>query len=170
MRSNDSKCINGVKMVKVNIVAVGKVKEKYFSDGIAEYKKRISKYADFNIVEVSEENFSKVDDTLIEVIKEREAERILPHLKGTIFVLAIEGKKYSSQNFAKEIKKLIDCGEGVITFVIGGSYGLSDKIKKRATGLVSFSDMTFPHTLFRLLLCEQIYRAFSINVGSGYHK
>ena len=157
-------------MVKVNVVAVGKVKEKYFSDGINEYKKRISKYADFNIIEVAEENFSKVDDALISVIKEREAERILPHLKGTIKALAIEGKKYSSQDFAKEIKRLVDCGEGVITFVIGGSYGLSDKIKQKVQGLISFSDLTFPHTLFRLMLTEQIYRAFSINAGSGYHK
>ena len=157
-------------MVKVNIVAVGKVKEKYFSDGIAEYKKRISKYADFNIIEVNEENFSKVDEALIEVIKERECERIFPHLKGVIFALAIEGKKYNSQSFAKQIKSLIDGGEGVITFVIGGSYGLSDKIKQKATGLISFSDLTFPHTLFRLMLSEQIYRAFSINAGSGYHK
>ena len=157
-------------MVKVNIVAVGKVKEKYFLDGINEYKKRISKYADFNIIEVAEENFSKVDDALIGVIKEREAERILPNLKGTVKALAIEGKKYSSQAFAKEIKRLVDCGEGVITFVIGGSYGLSDKIKHKATELISFSDLTFPHTLFRLMLSEQIYRAFSINAGSGYHK
>ncbi len=157
-------------MVKVNIVAVGKVKEKYFSEGISEYKKRITKYADFNVIEVAEENFSKVDDALINIIKEREAERIASHLKGAIFALAIEGKKYSSQSFAKEIKRLIDCGEGVITFVIGGSYGLSDKIKQKATGLISFSDMTFPHTLFRLMLSEQIYRAFSINAGSGYHK
>ena len=157
-------------MVKVNIVAVGKVKEKYFSDGINEYKKRISKYADFNIIEVAEENFTKVDDALIGVIKERECERILPHLKGVIFALAIEGKKYSSQSFAKQIKSLIDGGAGVITFVIGGSYGLSEKVKQKATGLISFSDMTFPHTLFRLMLSEQIYRAFSINAGSGYHK
>ncbi len=157
-------------MVKVNIVAVGKVKEIYFLDGINEYKKRMSKYADFNIVEVAEENFAKVDDSLICTIKEREAERILPHLKGAIFALAIEGKKYSSQSFAKEIKRLIDGGEGVITFVIGGSYGLDDKIKQKAQGLISFSDLTFPHTLFRLMLSEQIYRAFSINAGSGYHK
>ena len=157
-------------MVKVNIVAVGKVKEKYFLDGINEYKKRISKYADFNIIEVAEENFSKVDDALISVIKEREADRILPHLKGTIKALAIEGKKYSSQSFAKEIKRLADCGEGIITFVIGGSYGLSDKIKQKANELISFSDMTFPHTLFRLMLTEQLYRAFSINAGRAYHK
>ena len=157
-------------MVKINVVAVGKVKEKYFSDGINEYKKRISKYADLNIIEVAEENLSKVDEGLINTIKEREVERIIPHLKGAIFALAIEGKKHSSQSFAKEIKRLIDCGEGIITFVIGGSYGLSDKIKQKATGLISFSDMTFPHTLFRLMLTEQIYRAFSINVGSGYHK
>lgn len=157
-------------MVKVNVVAVGKVKEKYFLDGINEYKKRISKYADFNVIEVAEENFSKVDEGLICTIKEREGERILPHLKGVVFALAIEGKKYNSQAFAKEIKRLIDCGEGVITFVIGGSYGLSDKIKQKAQGLISFSDLTFPHTLFRLMLSEQIYRAFSISAGSGYHK
>lgn len=157
-------------MVKVNIVAVGKVKEKYFSDGIAEYKKRISKYADFNLIEVAEENFSKVDVALIDFIKEREAERILPHLKGATFAMAIEGKKYNSKSFAKEIKMLIDGGDGVITFVIGGSYGLSDKIKEKVKGLISFSDLTFPHTMFRLMLVEQIYRAFSINAGSGYHK
>ena len=157
-------------MVKVNIVAVGKVKEKYFADGISEYAKRIGKFASFSITEIAEENFTKVDDKIIEIIKERECERILPHLKGQVYAMAIEGKKFSSQTFAKEIKSLIDRGEGVITFVIGGSYGLDDKVKARADKLISFSDMTFPHTLFRLMLTEQIYRAFTINTGSSYHK
>ncbi len=157
-------------MIKVNLVVVGKVKEKYFVDGIAEYSKRLSRFADFNIIEVAEENFTKVDDATINIIKEREAERIKPHLKGNVFALAIEGKKFSSQSFAKMLSGLIDNGQGVVTFVIGGSYGISDQIKQKANALISFSDMTFPHTLFRLMLTEQLYRAFSIINGSAYHK
>ena len=156
-------------MIKVNVVAVGKVKEKYFSDGIAEYAKRLSRFCEFKITEVQEENYKSVDDGLIEAIKEREGERILPHLKGYVMAMAIEGKKYSSQKLAQKIKTLGDTG-GVITFVIGGSYGLSNAVKNRADELTSFSDMTFPHTLFRLMLTEQIYRAFCINQGSAYHK
>lgn len=157
-------------MVKINVVAVGKVKEKYFADGILEYSKRLSKFCEFNVVEVSEENYAKVDTALINTIKEKEADRIMPHLKGQIFVMAIEGKKLSSERLASTLKELIDGGIGVITFVIGGSYGVSDRIKQKANGLMSFSEMTFPHTLFRLMLTEQIYRAFSINSGSAYHK
>ncbi len=157
-------------MIKINVVAVGKVKENYFVDGINEYAKRLKRFAEFNIIEVAEENFTKVDDALICVIKEREGDRILPHLKGYVIAMAIEGKKYSSDGLAKKIKTITDGGEGVITFVIGGSYGLSDKIKNKANELASFSDMTFPHTLFRLMLTEQIYRAFSINQNSPYHK
>lgn len=157
-------------MIKINIVAVGKVKEKYFSDGIEEYVKRIGKYAEVNLIEVSEENFLKVDETLIETIKRREGERIKAHLKGFVYALAIEGKKLSSKEFANQLRSLIDGGTGVITFVIGGSYGICDEVKKRADKLLSFSDMTFPHTMFRLMLSEQIYRAFSINAGSAYHK
>lgn len=157
-------------MVKVNVVAVGKVKEKYFSDGIAEYAKRLSRFCSFSITEIAEENYTKVDDAIISSIKEKEAERILPHLKGHVIAMAIEGKKTSSENLAKSIEGLISNGTGVITFVIGGSYGLSKKIKEKSNALLSFSDMTFPHTLFRLMLTEQIYRAFSIIGGSAYHK
>ena len=157
-------------MVKINLVVVGKVKENYFSDGIKEYSKRLTKYCDFNIIEVSEENYLKVDDAKIKTIKEKESERILPHLKGYVFVSAIEGKKFSSEKFASALKELTDNGTGVITFVIGGSYGLSDSVKARANSLISFSDMTFPHTLFRLMFTEQLYRAFCINCGSAYHK
>ncbi|MBQ8426452.1 MAG: 23S rRNA (pseudouridine(1915)-N(3))-methyltransferase RlmH [Clostridia bacterium] len=156
--------------MKVNVVAVGKVKEKYFIEGINEYAKRLGKYCDFNIVEIVEENYVKVDDSKIKQIKEKEGERILQHLKGHVFAMAIEGIKLSSENLASTIKSLSDKGEGVFTFVVGGSYGLSDTVKKRADVLLSFSDMTFPHTLFRLMLTEQIYRAFSINGGSAYHK
>lgn len=157
-------------MVKINLVAVGKVKEKYFADGISEYAKRLSRFCEFKIVEIAEENYNKVDDKTIEIIKEREADRILPQLKGYVFSMAIEGKTSSSQGLADKLNRLISDGNGVITFVIGGSYGLSDRIKKSSNELLSFSEMTFPHTLFRLMLTEQIYRAFSINTGSAYHK
>lgn len=157
-------------MLKVNLVAVGKVKEKYFLDGINEYVKRLSRFCDFSLFEVAEENYSKVDESTIKIIKEREATRIEPYLKGHVFALAIEGKKFSSESFAQNLSSLASRGESTVTFVIGGSYGLSDNIKKRANTLMSFSDMTFPHTLFRLMLTEQIYRAFSINGGVAYHK
>ena len=157
-------------MVKIRILSVGKIKEKYFTEALSEYSKRLCRFCDFSVIEVPEENYSKVDDTLIEKIKFKEEEKLLPHLKGYVIAMAIEGKKYSSQTFASEIKSLIDQGNGVITFVIGGSYGLSDKVKGRADKLISFSDMTFPHTFFRVMLAEQIYRAFSIIEGTPYHK
>jgi 23S rRNA (pseudouridine1915-N3)-methyltransferase len=156
-------------MIKVNVLAVGKIKEKYFNEAVFEYEKRLSKFCEFKIIEIAEENFAKVDDALIEVIKEKEGEKILPHLKGHVIAMAIEGKKVSSVSLAQKIKGLADMGK-TITFIIGGSYGLSDKVKERATELISFSDATFPHTLFRVMLCEQVYRAFCINAGSPYHK
>ena len=157
-------------MIKINLVAVGKVKEKYFLDGILEYKKRILGYCDFNIIEVQEENYRLVTAGDIENIKEKEGQKILPHLKGYVVAMAIEGQKFTSEGLAKFIKDLTDRGNGVFTFVIGGSYGLSNAVKNKADKLMSFSDMTFPHTLFRLMTVEQLYRAFAINSGSPYHK
>ena len=157
-------------MIKIDIVAVGKVKEKYFLEGINEYAKRISKFADFSVIEVLEENYKNFSEGLIPQILEKESERILPYLKGYIIACAIEGKKLTSFNLSKKIIELKNSGVSQITFVIGGSYGLSDKIKKRADMLLSVSDMTFPHTLFRLMLTEQIYRALSIENGVKYHK
>lgn len=153
-------------MIKVNVVAVGKVKEDYFKKAIEEYSKRLKRFCEFKIIEVNEEN-SKSE---IELIKQKEAENILPHLKGKVIVLAIEGKKISSEALAKKISDIASFNQGTVTFVIGGSYGVSDKIKNTADELVSFSDMTFPHTLFRVLLTEQIYRAFTILNGVNYHK
>lgn len=157
-------------MLKINLLVVGKVKEKYFQLGIEEYAKRITRFAEFNIIEVQEENYTKTDEGTVKIILEKEAERLTPHLKGYVIALAIEGKKYSSKGFSKMIFELANRGNSFITFVIGGSYGLSEAIKSRADGLLSFSDMTFPHTMFRLMLTEQIYRAFSIQSGSAYHK
>ena len=156
-------------MIKVNVVAVGKVKEKYFESGIAEYSKRLSAFCDFKIIEVEEENFKKTDDSLALKTVEKEGEKILSKLSGKVVVLTPEGEKKSSEGFAEIIKSAISKGEN-LTFVIGGSYGLSSAVKQKADKKISFSDMTFPHTLFRLMLTEQIFRSFTILNGKNYHK
>jgi 23S rRNA (pseudouridine1915-N3)-methyltransferase len=155
-------------MLKVNIIAVGKVKEKYFLDGIEEYKKRLSRYCDFKIIEIGEEVAKKENDAEIKMVKEKEGDKILPLIKGEAFSMAIEGKQIDSIGFSKIIENAKADGKE-LTFIIGGSYGLSDRVKEKCT-LLSFSKMTFPHTLFRLILTEQIYRAFTIISGTAYHK
>ena len=114
-------------MIKINLIAVGKVKEKYFEQGIEEYCKRLSRFCDFNVIEVGEENYKKTDDSTIQTILEKEGAKIEPLLKGYVFVMAIEGKKFSSEKFSQEIEKRAIDGKGTITFVIGGSYGVSKK-------------------------------------------
>jgi 23S rRNA (pseudouridine1915-N3)-methyltransferase len=156
--------------MKVRIVCVGKVKESYFSDGIAEYLKRLTRFAKVEIIEVKEENFA-LDPSLAEMekIKEKEGVSILKSLKGYVIALCVEGKQCSSEVLAEKIAKIRDTA-GELTFVIGGSYGLADEVKKQAAEKLSFSQMTFPHTLMRLILTEQLYRAFMIDAGSAYHK
>ncbi len=157
-------------MVKINIVAVGKVKEKYFSLGIDEYVKRLSRYAKISIIEVKEKNLTtEPNDAQIQEILRREGEDIKKELKGYVVAMAIEGKKFSSKSFANFIEKCKNL-RGEITFVIGGSYGLDESVKQLADERVSVSDMTFPHTLLRLMLVEQIYRAFTILEDGKYHK
>ena len=153
-------------MFKVNIVAVGKVKEKYFEQGIAEYSKRMSRFCEFNIIECKEQSLEDIPES---VALERESEEIIKKLRGFIVVMAIEGEKLSSEKLSKLLISAKD-SVGEITFVIGSSCGISDLVKRRADKLISFSDMTFPHTLFRLMLCEQIYRGFMIAGGGKYHK
>ena len=145
-------------MQKINIVCVGKLKEKFFSDAVNEYLKRLSRFASVTVRELAEKR------TLRE-----EAENILKELRGACVVLAVEGKKLSSETFAEKMKRFADEGKEV-TFVIGSSCGLSESVKARADLLLSLSDMTFPHQLMRVILCEQIYRAFMINGGGEYHK
>lgn len=157
-------------MIKINIVAVGKVKEKYFADGINEYVKRLSRFATVKITEIKEELLSKDGDAEKSITLQREGERILPELKGYVIALAVEGKKLSSEKLSMRLAELKNGGINEITFVIGGSYGLSNAVKDKANMLLSFSDMTFPHTLMRLILTEQIYRAFMIDAGASYHK
>jgi 23S rRNA (pseudouridine1915-N3)-methyltransferase len=159
--------------VNIKIIGVGKLKEKYFKDGIAEYRKRLTKFAKVNIVEVPDE---KAPESLSEAemtqVKAVEGERILAKIadREWVIALAIEGKQRPSEQFAKEIADLATYGHSDITFVIGGSLGLSPAVMKRANDTLSFGRLTMPHQLMRLVLIEQIYRAFMINIGSPYHK
>jgi len=159
--------------MNIKIIGVGKLKEKYFTAGIAEYKKRLGKFANISIVEVPDE---KAPESLSEAemvqVKQAEGERILGKIKDKewVIALAIEGKQRSSEAFAKEIADLATYGHSDITFVIGGSLGLSPEVMQRADNTLSFGKLTLPHQLMRLVLIEQIYRAFMINAGSPYHK
>ncbi len=159
--------------MNIKIVCVGKLKEKYFKDGIAEYVKRMSRFAKVKIVQVPDEKApEKLSPAEMEQVKEIEGKRILDKIKDKeyVYVTAIKGKERSSEAFAKELSNLTTYGHSDITFVIGGSLGTSDAVNKRADDLISFGKFTMPHQLMRLVLIEQIYRAFMINSGSPYHK
>ena len=145
-------------MQKIYFVVVGKIKEAFYRDAVAEYVKRISRFAKVEIKELAEG-----------VNPEAEADDILRSCKGYVVALAVEGEKLSSEKLASKIQKLTDSGKE-ITFVIGSSCGLSDRVKAAADYKLSFSDMTFPHQLMRVILAEQVYRAFMINAVSTYHK
>ena len=159
--------------MNIKIIGVGKLKEKYLKQGIAEYAKRLGKFCKFEIVEVPDEKSpEKLSAAEMEGVKEKEGERILAKIrdKEYVYALAIEGKERSSEEFAQEIAQLTTYGRSDITFVIGGSLGLSPAVLKRAETKISFGRFTLPHQLMRLVLSEQIYRAFMINNGSPYHK
>ena len=159
--------------MNIKIVCVGKLKEKYFKDGIAEYMKRMDRYAKMQIVQVPDEKApEKLSPAEMEQVKQIEGERILSKIKDKeyVYVTAIKGKERTSEEFAKEISDLATYGHSDITFVIGGSLGTSGAVNKRADQLISFGKFTMPHQLMRLVLSEQIYRAFMINNGSPYHK
>ncbi|MBW3088344.1 23S rRNA (pseudouridine(1915)-N(3))-methyltransferase RlmH [Bifidobacterium sp. 82T24] len=159
--------------MRIDIIGVGKIKERYLRDGIAEYAKRLGRYCKFNIIEVADEKTPEhASDGVERLIKSKEGERIARHLRDDAYViaLAINGKQLSSERFAAHINDLGLHGTSHIQFVIGGSIGLDDAILKRADYLLSFSKMTFPHQLMRMVLAEQIYRAYKINAGEPYHK
>lgn len=152
--------------MKVNIVAVGKIKEKFFTDSIMEYAKRLSKFCDFKIIEVNEAtNFKNLTEK-----SEIEGELLLSKAKGYVVALDGKGKMLSSEQLADEIKNNMVNGNSEISFIIGGSNGLSKKVIDNAKLVVSFGKITFPHQLFRVVLSEQIYRAFTIINGMPYHK
>lgn len=145
-------------MQKINVVCVGKIKEEFYRSAVNEYLKRLSRFARVEIKELPE--CKTLDD---------EATHILKAVKGRAVALCVEGEKYSSEKLADLIKGFTDRGEEA-TFIIGSSCGLAAEVKKRADLKLSFSDMTFPHQLMRVILCEQLYRSFMINGGGEYHK
>ena len=154
--------------MNISIVTVGKLKEKYLKQGIEEYLKRLTSYAKVEIIEVADEKApEELSELEMEQVKQKEGERILAKISQDthVIALAINGKMQSSEELADSLDKLATYGKSKLAFVIGGSLGLSDEVLKRANDKLSFSKMTFPHQLMRLILVEQIYRAFRINRG-----
>ncbi|MEC4200415.1 23S rRNA (pseudouridine(1915)-N(3))-methyltransferase RlmH [Bacillus sp. AAVF1] len=159
--------------MNISIVAIGKLKEKYLKQGIDKYIKRLSAYAKVDIIELPDEKAPEnLSDQDMKIVKDKEGERILSKISpdAHVIALAIEGKMKSSEELADNMDRLATYGKSKVTFVIGGSLGLSDAVLKRADEKLSFARMTFPHQLMRLILLEQVYRAFRINRGEPYHK
>lgn len=159
--------------MKIILITVGKVKEKYLRDAISEYRKRLSRYCKLEIVEVADEKTpDQASEAVDENIRAKEGERILKYIKDDMYVITLEigGKMLSSEEFARQIETLGVQGKSSIAFVIGGSIGLGKEVLKRSDYALSFSKMTFPHQLMRVILLEQVYRAYRIINGEPYHK
>lgn len=159
--------------MQYSILCVGKIKEKFYVDAIREYSKRLSRYGKIEIVEVPDEKTpDKASETEEHQIKKKEADRLLRHIRDTMYVIALDlrGKEYGSVEFAEHLGTLMTKGNSHIGFVIGGSLGLHSSILQRADETISFSKMTFPHQLMRVILLEQIYRASRIQNNEPYHK
>ena len=159
--------------MNITVISVGKLKEKYLKLGIEEFSKRLSKYCKLDMIELDDEKCPEnLSDKDMEIVKNKEGTKILSKIKINSYViaLAIDGKNLSSEELADTISKLAVRGNSHITFVIGGSLGLSEEVLKRADYKLSFSKMTFPHQLMKLILLEQVYRAFRINNNEPYHK
>ena len=158
-------------MLHIDVVCVGKIKENYLKEAIAEYSKRLSKYCKLNIIEVSDEPiYDNSSDKLNENVKKAEGNRILSHLRNSyIIALDLQGKQYSSEEFSSKIEDL-SIKHSNISFIIGGSLGLSDEVIQNSNELICFSKMTFPHQLIRVFLLEQLFRGFKIANNEVYHK
>ena len=159
--------------MKIKIIAVGKLKEKYLKQGIAEYEKRLGKYCKFEIIEVPDEKAPEnLSDAEMLQVKEKEGQKILSKISAGdyVYALAIQGKEITSEGFAEQLDSLSTRGTSSFAFVIGGSLGLSDEVMKRSNAQISFGRLTYPHQLMRLILTEQIYRCFRIINGHAYHK
>ena len=158
-------------MLNINVICVGKTKEKYLAEAIDEYSKRLSRYCNFNIVELSDEKLPEKNyESLLEAVKEKECKKIIDAIKPSSYVIALDlkGKQCTSEEFAKKIENLTLTNSS-ITFIIGGTLGLTDEVRNISNELISFSNMTFPHQLIRLFLSEQIFRAFKIINNETYH-
>ena len=159
--------------MNINIVTVGKIKEKYIQEGIKEFSKRLSRYCNLKIVEVDDEKAPEnLSDREMEVIKQKEGQKILSKIPQNSFIISLEiqGREISSEDLSKKMEDIMVNGINDITFIIGGSLGLSDQVRSRSDFKLSFSKMTFPHQLMRLILLEQVYRAWRIMKNEPYHK
>lgn len=159
--------------MKISIIAVGRLKEKYLKQGIDEYLKRLSAYAKVEIIEVADEKAPEhLSEAEMEEVKRKEGERILSHLSEDTYIITLEisGRMLNSEQLAAKIDELGTYGKSKLAFIIGGSLGLCKEVQNRSDLALSFSKMTFPHQLMRLILLEQIYRAYRINRGEPYHK
>lgn len=159
--------------MKITVICVGKVKEKFYREAITEFSKRLSGYCRLEIIEVADEKTpDSAGEALEEQIKKKEASRILKYIKegAFLFTLEIQGKQYDSVELSGRLEKLMTMGKSHIQFVIGGSLGLHESVTKLADEAISFSKMTFPHQLMRVILLEQVYRSFRIMSGEPYHK
>ena len=158
-------------MLNVKLITVGKLKEKYLRDACAEYEKRISRFANISIIELAESKLpDDPNDKQIEKALDIEAEDISKAMSGYIIPMCIEGKQLTSVKLSQKLQDIPLSGQSTVSFIIGSSFGLSDKIKAKADFRLSMSEMTFPHQLARVMLLEQIYRALNISCGGKYHK
>ena len=159
-------------MISINIICVGKLKEKYLKDAIDEYSKRLSKYCNLNIIEIADEKLpGKVNDSIAKDIKQKECVKIVNAIKKDSYVMALDlrGKQFTSEEFSKKIDDVPVRGFSNITFIIGGTLGLTEEVLNVSNEFISFSKMTFPHQLIRVFLLEQIFRAFKISNNETYH-
>ena len=159
--------------MKITVITVGKIKEKYLRDAVAEYVKRLSRYCKLEIIEVADEKtLDQASETVEEQIRDKEGERILKCIRDDMYVITLEigGKMLSSEELADKINMLGIQGQSSVAFVIGGSIGLGREVLKRSDYALSFSKMTFPHQLMRVILLEQVYRSYRIINGEPYHK
>ena len=160
-------------MLHINVICIGKLKEKYLQDALSEYSKRLSKYCILNITELPDEKLpNNLNDSLINMIKEKESNNVISHIEKNSYVITLDlkGKQYTSEEFSRKINNISLNNSSSITFIIGGTLGLSDKVLKSSNELICFSKMTFPHQLIRIFLLEQIFRAFKISNNETYHR
>lgn len=161
-------------MLRINIICIGKIKEAYWTNALAEYAKRLSAFCRFQIIELNEERVKSNTPNAAQIneVLSAEGKRILQKINATDYALAlcIEGKQLSSEELAAVLHNTAVTGKSTVDFIIGGSYGLSDAVKARADMRLSMSRMTFPHQMARVILSEQVYRAFEIDTGGKYHK
>ena len=161
-------------MQNIDLICVGKLNAKYFAEGVAEYQKRLAAFAAFRIIELPEEKIEEknASDAVVKKALDKEGKAILSNVRkgAAIVAMCIEGKQLSSEELSRDIEQAAVGGSGNLVFIIGGSHGLTDEVKRRANFKLSMSKMTFPHQLARVMLLEQIYRAFMISSGGKYHK